>query len=60
MKALSEDFISRDDLCKDLNIGKVTLWNWRKDPSFPKPFKIGKTLLWKKSEIESYIESTRK
>jgi predicted DNA-binding transcriptional regulator AlpA len=37
----------------------VTLWNWRQDPSFPRPIKIGITVLWKKSDIEAYLESKK-
>jgi predicted DNA-binding transcriptional regulator AlpA len=54
-----EDYLKIGDICSQLKISKVTLWNWRHDPSFPKPIKIGITVLWKKSDIEAYLESKK-
>ena len=53
------NFIRIDEICNSLKITKSTLWNWRKDPNFPNPIKIGMTVLWKKSEIEAYLESKK-
>jgi predicted DNA-binding transcriptional regulator AlpA len=54
-----EDYLKIRDICNQLKISKVTLWNWRQDPSFPKPIKIGITVLWKHSDIEAYLESKK-
>ncbi|MCL2311595.1 MAG: helix-turn-helix domain-containing protein [Firmicutes bacterium] len=52
-----KDIYNSDEIIKKFFITKRTLSEWIKNkPSFPKPFKIGRRLLWKKSEIDEYIE----
>jgi excisionase family DNA binding protein len=60
MKELGE-FLTVDDLAKLLNVTKGTIHLWRKDnPSFPKSFSVGRKLLWRKADIDAYVESLLK
>ena len=52
---MSEDFLKTEDIIKKFGISKETLFNWRKQNKFPAPIKIGRRLLWKKSDIDDYI-----
>jgi predicted DNA-binding transcriptional regulator AlpA len=53
--------LNAKDVTEFLMISRTTLQTWRKEKKdFPQPFQAGRRLLWKRSEIESYIESTRK
>jgi len=53
-----KDLYNSDEIIKKLFITKRTLTEWVKNKeSFPKPFKAGRRLLWKKSVIDDYINS---
>ena len=54
---MSEDFLKSEDIMKKFAISKETLFNWRKQNKFPKPIKIGRRNLWKKEDIDNYINS---
>jgi predicted DNA-binding transcriptional regulator AlpA len=54
-----EKFLESKDICKQLKIGTTTLFNWRNRYNFPAPIKVGRKLLWKKSDIEAYLESKK-
>ncbi|MDR2724179.1 MAG: helix-turn-helix domain-containing protein [Holosporaceae bacterium] len=55
-----EDILSQIDLTNIFKVTRGTIYLWVKTKSdFPKPFKAGRRLLWKRSEIESYLESSR-
>ncbi len=49
--------IRQSTLLAHLDVGRTTLWSLRKDPDFPKPVKIGKTIAWRSDEVEQYILS---
>ena len=54
-------YLTTEEVMKIFFIGNSTVRFWIKTkPDFPKPFKFGRRLLWKRSEIEEYIESQRK
>jgi predicted DNA-binding transcriptional regulator AlpA len=60
MNANEENFDMKD-LAKFIKVNRCTINRWKKNnPDFPRPFRVGRKLLWKKSEIEEYMESTRK
>jgi predicted DNA-binding transcriptional regulator AlpA len=46
--------LSRSDTAKTLNISLVKLWQLTKDKAFP-VYKIGGKVLYKKEEIENFI-----
>ena len=56
-----EETVTVKDLMKLSNVTRRTIYKWiEEEPNFPKPFKIGLKLFWKRSEIEAYLYSTRK
>jgi predicted DNA-binding transcriptional regulator AlpA len=56
-----EEMLSMKDLVKAFGVTRQAIHRWIKErPNFPRPSKIVGKLLWKKSEIDAYIESTRK
>jgi len=56
-----DETLTRDDLIKIFKVTRGTLYLWEKEKSdFPRPFKIGRRLLWKKSDIERYIENMKR
>ena len=55
-----ERMLEIKDLIKIFNVSRVTIHVWLKNTDFPRPSKIGHKNYWKKSDIENYIESTRK
>jgi predicted DNA-binding transcriptional regulator AlpA len=56
-----EETVDVKDLMRFSKVTRRTVYKWiEEEPNFPRPFKIGLKLFWKRSEIESYIESTRK
>jgi predicted DNA-binding transcriptional regulator AlpA len=58
---MEEYFLTSEEIMKMFAICKWTLNNWIKNKSdFPRPIKAGRRNLWKKSEIEEYLESSRK
>ncbi len=57
---MESDLYTFEELISKFKISKQTLYDWIKNNSFPKPFKIGRRIFWRKSEIEAYIEKMRK
>jgi excisionase family DNA binding protein len=56
-----DEMLSQKDLAKICKVSRGTVYLWVKEKTdFPQPFKVGRKLLWKKAEIEEYMESTRK
>jgi predicted DNA-binding transcriptional regulator AlpA len=56
-----EEHLKVQDLTEIFKVTRFTISTWMKEkPNFPKPFRAGRKLLWKRSEIEAYLESTRK
>jgi predicted DNA-binding transcriptional regulator AlpA len=55
-----EDVVYISDITSKFRVSRKTIYNWiATDLTFPKPYKIGLKLLWKKSDIEAYIESKK-
>ena len=48
------------ELIKYLHISRAGFYNLQKKDDFPKPVLVIEKKLWKKSEIDSYLEGTRK
>ena len=61
MVDLSRETLNMKELTEYLKVDRATINRWVKSNSnFPKPSKAGRKNLWKRSEIEAYLESTRK
>jgi len=65
LKSMLQNFKINDDdelltdieVAQKLGIGKSTVWDQlKKDPSFPKPVKIGASTRWSKAKIIKYIK----
>ena len=54
-----ERLLDSKDICEMLRISKTTLTSFVKRDHFPKPFKVGNKFMWKRSEIDTYLEQTR-
>lgn len=41
------------------NVSAMSIWRWENDPScgFPAPRRIGRRKFWRRSEIESWLDS---
>ena len=49
--------IRTSDVCKKLNISKVTLWRWRHKGIFPQPKQYGlRAVGWLESEVDEWID----
>ena len=46
-------------VCKYLNLSRSTFHRIRKVGNFPSPYLIGEKQLWRKSDIDAYLEKTR-
>ena len=55
-----DDMLSMKDIMQLFGVTRQAIHRWIKLPDFPKPSKIVGKLLWKRSDIEAYIESQRK
>jgi predicted DNA-binding transcriptional regulator AlpA len=56
---MDRELLTMKELCEYMRISKVTLFRLRKEESFPKPVLSHKKQLWKRTEIDSYLERTR-
>lgn len=52
--AMSENYLTRDEVAKKLKISKGTLNNWTKEEKIPS-HKINRRVLFKESEVEKFI-----
>jgi len=61
VERIEEKPLTMTEVAEHLRCNRKTVERWLKEkPGFPKPFKIGRRLLWKRSEVGEYLESTRK
>jgi predicted DNA-binding transcriptional regulator AlpA len=58
---VEDRYMNTVDLRNYISVSKATLWKMMKeDNTMPKPFKIGeRSLRWKKSEIDNWLEKMR-
>ena len=50
-----EAYLSNDEVAAKLGVSKNTLWRWNRD-GYLKPFKVGKKLFYKSSDVESLMQ----
>ncbi|MBU3558739.1 AlpA family phage regulatory protein [Polynucleobacter sp. Nonnen-W13] len=48
--------ISKSDIRSEFGISKSTLDRWIKLHLWPKPIRIGGTALWRRADIENFLE----
>jgi len=57
----SKETLNMKELTEYLKVDRMTITRWVKTSlNFPKPSKIGRKNLWRKSEIDEYLEQTKK
>ena len=61
MDEVDDRYMNTVDLRNYISVSKATLWKMMKeDENMPKPFRIGeRSLRWKKSEIDNWLEKMR-
>lgn len=50
-----EKYLSADEVAKELQVTKPTLWRWNKN-CYLQPVKIGRKLLYRKSDVDALLE----
>ncbi len=61
-KKMSENqlYLRAYEVCEMCGITKSTLQRWEQKPDFPKKMKVSsRCVLWKKQEIQDYLEEVR-
>ena len=53
--AKEELYLSTDEVAKELQVTKPTLWRWNKN-CYLQPVKIGRKLLYRKSDVDALLE----
>jgi excisionase family DNA binding protein len=52
------EFYRLDDICKVFQVSKITVYRWIKAKKIP-AYKVGGTYLFKKSDIEKFLEESK-
>jgi predicted DNA-binding transcriptional regulator AlpA len=55
-----ERYLEIKDLVKIFNVTQRTIMRWKKNPSFPKSFSVGRKVFWRRADIDAYVESLLK
>jgi len=56
---MEKELLTIAEVCEYLRTSKSSLFWMRKDQRFPKPVLSHKKQLWKKIELDEYLEKTR-
>ena len=48
------------DICDSLKISPSTLHRWVRENRFPRPMKIERALMWRKSAVNEWLEDQEK
>ena len=54
---MSERLLKLPQVISMIPLSKCQIYNLIKEEKFPKPLKIGRTSLWKLTEVEEYINT---
>lgn len=61
MEQCSDPLLRRQDVLALLNVHRATLWRWRRDGVFPKPFKLPSgSVRWSEADVLAWLASCRK
>ena len=53
-------FLTTEEVCERLRIGRTKLFELRREEDFPKPARIGhRSLRWREDEIDAWFEASR-
>lgn len=39
-----------------VQLSRVTIWRWEKEGKFPKHIKLGRSIRWRESDIQAWID----
>lgn len=39
-----------------VQLSRVTIWRWEKEGKFPKHIKLGRSIRWRESDIQNWID----
>jgi predicted DNA-binding transcriptional regulator AlpA len=56
-KEVAQEVMTAKDLCQLLQISVVSLRRRRKEEGFPKPFGLGRSIRWLRSDIDKWLKS---
>jgi predicted DNA-binding transcriptional regulator AlpA len=51
------DFMSEDDLARDLDVAKKTLHRWSKEGRGPRRTKIGRRVLYRRDSVREWLQA---
>ncbi len=58
MNSKDDKFLRTSEVREILGgISRATLWRWIKDKKIPEPIKIGRVVLFRKSDIDQILQS---
>ena len=52
--------IPHQELCKELDISRQTLWRLRRDAGFPEPVKLGSLLRFDADEVHEWLVTKKR
>jgi prophage regulatory protein len=47
-------YLSVDQVAQRFGVSKDTIWRWKRNGEFPKPFKLGGATRWRLSDLEEW------
>ena len=47
-------YLSVDQVAQRFNVSKDSIWRWKRNGEFPRPFKLGGSTRWRLSDIEDW------
>ena len=42
-----------------VQLSRVTIWRWEKEGKFPKHIKLGRSIRWRESDIQNWIDGLK-
>lgn len=59
MTQLKDQMYTMRDLVDLAKTTRPTIYRWIRLQDFPKPIKVGRKLLWRREEIDKYLDSRK-
>tara|TARA_R100001369_G_scaffold43535_1_gene69659 strand:+ start:439 stop:666 length:228 start_codon:yes stop_codon:yes gene_type:complete len=47
-------YLSVDQVARRFGVSKDSIWRWKRNGEFPKPFKLGGATRWRLSDLEEW------
>jgi prophage regulatory protein len=52
----NQKYFNLQEVCEITTLGKSTIYRWRHEGKFPKPVKLGTKTVWKKDDVDKWME----